>query len=310
LAFIVKIISGKGRVVVSIVSVLQLFVLKCNTPPSGSSCNTIMSYFAAQTPHSNHDNGNNEGGNNNYNNNTNNRHGSSSRREIETVAWDPKSPATLMIPHAVTGDDGHKEFRMDTIFSHRGVSCSTFESSALMKLLDIRDAYMKSGDSGESRAMRNLSRNYRKVLRECIQEWKADIEAKRGDAIEDEFERDIVGPSEEEESVELLVVTEAVTQLSETFLLLPEGNYPVFDSYEDTMNLPGAVTADTIRYLRIHSLGDAVDLFDESILEEIDNSYQPDQFNGGKEYWELIEAHLIRGCLEGKRPYIYLIHLR
>ena len=201
---------------------------------------------------------------------------------------------------------------MDTIFSDRGVSCNIFESSALMKLLDHRDEYMRVGDNGTSRALRRLSRRYRKVLRECIQEWNDDIETRQGQEGGDETTGDDAEiPSEEEISLELLRVTEAVTQLSETFLLLPsageEANNPIFDFYEDTVNLPGAVTADTIRYLRTHSLGDAVESFDDSVLEEIQNAYQPDQYNGGKEYWELIEAHLIRGCLEGKaqRRYEY-----
>jgi hypothetical protein len=219
----------------------------------------------------------------------------------EISAWDPKSPATLMIPTIATNDNGDEEFRMDTIISDRGVSCNTFESSALMKLIDFRDEYMKGGDIGKPQAMRALSRNYRKVLRGCIEEWNHDIQAKKGHPGGEDSERETGTPAEEELSLELLRVTEAVTQLSETFLLLPEeGNNPIFDSYEDTVNLPGAVTADTIRYLRIHSLGDAVDQFEDSILEQIQNSYQPDQCNGGKEYWELIEAHLIRGCVEGK----------
>jgi len=76
--------------------------------------------------------------------------------------------------------------------------------------------------------------------------------------------------------------------------------------YEDnTWNLPGAVTADTIRYLRLHHLYDAEDLFDPSVIEELNQLWQPDQYgdgddhdNDGKAYWDLIEAYLIRGCLE------------
>lgn len=229
---------------------------------------------------------------------------SSAYERCDAVAWDPKSPATLMVPTVADDGDGEKESRMDTIVSDRGVSCNIFESSALMKLMDHRDAYMKSGDVGAPRALRKLSRNYRKVLRECIHEWNEDIEMKEDQEGGDGPALEVETPSEEKMSLELLRVTEAVTQLSETFLLLPsvreEANGPIFDYYEDTVNLPGAVTADTIRYLRVHSLGDALDIFEDSVLEEIQNSYQPDQYNGGKEYWELVEAHLIRGCLEGK----------
>jgi hypothetical protein len=215
----------------------------------------------------------------------------------------------------------------------------------LIKLLDFRDEYMKkvgvvgggctSSSPSSGAELLTLSKNYRRVLRGCIQEWADDIEAKKkkkngqqqdhqeeADEVEEDDDSAIptgTEPSEEEMSLELLRVTDAVMQLSETFLLPPtatatagggdgtnNNDDSIFDYYSDgagTVNssLPGAVTADTVRYLRTHSLGDAEEQFDDSVLEEIRSSYQPDQYNGGKEYWELIEAHLIRGCLEGKK---------
>jgi hypothetical protein len=99
------------------------------------------------------------------------------------------------------------------------------------------------------------------------------------------------------ESLELLKLAYAVTHLSETFLLLPSSD-AFMDYYENTSNLPGAVTADTVRYLRIHHISDATDFAEDSVIEEIHDSLHPDQLDGGVIYWKLIESYLVRGCLE------------
>jgi len=228
------------------------------------------------------------------------------------VDWDPKSPATLLVPAVLTNrdcdDDNGQNIILNYILSDSGVGCNTFESSAIMNLLDARDAYFEMkksrNDIGDQRAILQLSKEYRKSLADCIDEWSDDLRKK-----EEGKEKELQAQEQEESDValELLRITYAVTQLSETFLLLPstmqEHNIGVgmreSTYYEDTWNLPGAVTADTVRYLRLHHLGDAEDQFDEVFIEELKNLWQPDQYNGnGEEYWSLIEAYIIRGCLE------------
>jgi hypothetical protein len=240
------------------------------------------------------------------------------------VGWDPKSPATLLVPAIVNNSDDDDDDNNDDnnnnnsgqnviinyMLTDNGVGCNTFESSAIMNLLDARDDYfeMKSSSStnigGGQQAIRQLSKQYRKALASCINDWSYDVSKKE----EDEQQQDQQQQQKVDKiSLELLRMTYAVTQLSETFLLLPStmqedggiSNIRGSTYYEDTMNLPGAVTADTVRYLRTHQLGDAEDQFDEYVIKELYNIWQPDQHNGnGEDYWKLIEAYIIRGCLE------------
>ena len=265
---------------------------------------------------------------------------SSSSIEVKTVAWDPKSPATLLVPTIVDdtnydnngdgdGDGGqNNNMVMNYMLCDSGVGCNTFESSAIMNLLDARDAYLerKSNSSGHlHRDLRQLSKQYRKALANCINEWSDDLGKRReeGDEEEESSAQDQQQQQDDGVALELLRMAYAVTQLSETFLLLPSSsaamqqqdidngnsnrnsNMMYVGLYEDndTWNLPGAVTADTIRYLRLHHLYDAEDLFDPSVMEELNQLWQPDQYGDdddvtGKAYWDLVEAYLVRGCLE------------
>lgn len=213
----------------------------------------------------------------------------SSQRERErAVAWDPRSPATLLLPSVdSTVADAKDGFRMYTFLSHDGVGCNTFETSALMELLDARDAYLQSS-VGDFNALRSLSKAYCSALCECVQSWEEDLETKSDKREES---------TAMEESLELLKLAYAVTHLSETFLLLPS-NDSFMDYYEHTSNLPGAVTANTVRYLRLHHMAHPADFAEDSIIEEIHNSLDPDQLDGGTTYWKLLENYLVRGCLE------------
>lgn len=176
-----------------------------------------------------------------------------------------------MIPSA-TGE-------MDTFLSHDGVGCNTFETSALMELLDARDIYLQSSDATGT-AVRIVSRAYRKALAECVQGWEAEV------------------TETEQENLELLKITYAVTHLSETFLLTPSNESFLTSYYESTSNLPGAVTADTIRYLRLHHMVDCTAIVDDALMEDLEHSIQPDQLDGGEPYWSLVESFVIRGCLQ------------
>lgn len=191
------------------------------------------------------------------------------RKRVRAVAWDPRSPATLMIPSA--------KGEMDTFLSHDGVGCNSFETSALMELLDARDAYLQHEDGV---VVRTASRAYRKALADCVLGWEAEV------------------TETEQENLELLKIAYAVTHLSETFLLLtPPNDSFLSEYYENTSSLPGAVTADTVRYLRLHHMADPAAQLDDALMDDLEVSLQPDQLDGGEPYWNLVESYVIRGCL-------------
>lgn len=223
-------------------------------------------------------------------------------------AWDPKSPATLLLPTITdNGSNGEDDSKMVMNFTScdAGSGCNTFESSAIMNLLDARDLYLDERKTSSlngahhNQALRRLSKEYRKALANCIDEWSNDLEEKSEKMPEKE------DPPEDLVDLDLLRATYAITHLSEIFLMLPSGRQNDTSmiqnlgyGYENDMwNLPGGVTADTVRYLRKHHFGGIDNLFDQAVVEEIYEMWQPDQHDGD-EYWDMIEAYIMWGCLE------------
>ena len=227
----------------------------------------------------------------------------------KAVAWDPKSPSILLVPSFDKNEDddcndddveNKPSFVMNTASSDLGSGCNKFETSAIMRLLDSRDAYLNNAETvGSYQALKQLSTNYCNALSVCIAEWTDHHEKEKAEAGGGGEKMDI-----DATSLELLKMAYSVIQLSETFLLLPGksaiGGVPggTFGYYEDYTNLPGAFTADTVRHLRLHHLGDGEDKVGQDVVEEMENSIQPDQFEGGEPYWTLIKAYMVRGCLE------------
>lgn len=162
-----------------------------------------------------------------------------------------------------------------------------------MDLLDAQDSYLES-NVGSPQDLLSLSKAYRRALADCVQRWEDELEEDEVKMITETSDILPVG----QESLELLKVAYAVTHLSETFLLLPATDH-VMDFYETTSNLPGAVTAETVRYLRLHHLPAVADFIDSETLEQLFSSYQPDQFDEtGELFWKLMERYVVRGNLE------------
>jgi len=168
-------------------------------------------------------------------------------------------------------------------------------------------------------------------LSNCVIEWSEDLGKQQSDN-DNENNNDNDNKKEDElqqqqQDQDLLKATYAITHLSEIFLLFPSRqndytmdmdmginmnmNMNMNDGfgYEDgTVGLPGAVTADTVRYLRLHHLGDAADLVDPAVLEKLYELLSPDLYgddhddnssgDGGNLYWDLLQAYFVRGCLE------------
>jgi hypothetical protein len=230
--------------------------------------------------------------------------------KVRPMAWDPKSPATLLLPKATadvaTVMDGSNSNNKDTAFcldkfvSHDGVGCNTYETSAVMNLLDAHDAYVSSKTHSWT-AHKSLSKAYRKALNDCLQGWEEGLKKQTGDDNDNDEADEADAPKDtaSTENIELLKLVYAVTQLSETFLLL-KPNDAALDYYETTAHLPGAVTADTVRYLRFHHIPDAYAVVaDVAMVDEVLDSLHPDQVGeDGAVYWKLIEKLVIRGCLE------------
>lgn len=206
---------------------------------------------------------------------------SMTQQRIRPMHWDPLSPASLLLPSTNDASEGDSQqvLRLERFLADDGVGCNDHETSALMKLLDAQEAYFASEELGEWNALKSLSKSYRRALRDCLKGWEEAAE-KTSDA-----------EANDEVNLELLKIVYAVTQLSEIYLLMPPSG-----EYEDTATLPGAVTADTVRYLRLHHMQDAFSLAgDDTSIEDILESSQPEQLAG---YWKVVQTLVLRGCLD------------
>lgn len=188
-------------------------------------------------------------------------------------------------------------FQMNTFMSHDGVGCNSHETSALLHLLDAREAYLQS-DVGEAAAIRSASHAYRKALANCVQDWEDALNSnQQQQQNEDDMDDDV---EKEAENLDLLKIAYAVTHLSETFLLtlLDDSVRGEHHYFENTSSLPGAATADTVRYLRLHHMEDPEAIIDDDTLDRLQQSVQPEQLDGGDAFWNLLENYVRRGCLE------------
>eukprot|EP00934_Nitzschia_sp_Nitz4_P009432 Nitzschia sp. Nitz4//scaffold20_size174350//130111//132670//NITZ4_002119-RA/size174350-snap-gene-0.250-mRNA-1//-1//CDS//3329541860//9422//frame0 len=196
------------------------------------------------------------------------------------MAWDPKCPTSLIVP-SVAGSEQDKPIVLNTIVSHNGVGCNPHETTAVLELLDARDAYLKAShetNASESSALSSLSLAYRKALSRAAASWEGQ-EVAQDQAIS--------------ENLEWLKVSNSIVHLSEIFLLTP--NLSVDDAVS---NLPGAATADTIRYLRHHHLVDPKNVISDEMYDLLNDSVQPEQLEDGIPFWSHVQANVLQGCLD------------
>lgn len=176
------------------------------------------------------------------------------------MAWDPKAPSALFVGIQTTNG-----IRFDTFSSDDGVGVNAHETSCLMKVIDCQAEFFMATKQSKKGSLSYLSQEYRRALRNCLAGWN--------DTTTDQ----------EIEALELLQLTYAVTHLSEIFLL------------HNNEHVPGALTANMVRYLRLHHMEDIV------ASEQVDallQSSMPDQVAGGGLYWKTLQSLVLRGNLD------------
>lgn len=217
------------------------------------------------------------------------------------MAWDPKNPAALLLLASKTstspafGGEKVAAMQYNTIFSHAGVGCNEHEIAALMQLLDAHEAQSKMKPAAKTswNTIKTLSKAYRSSLRECLCRWEdnlLDLEEAMTDSNN--------GHDLSVENLELLKTVYAVTHLSEIFLLPPPAEEIAMEYYDDAFHVPGALTADTVRYLRHHHTTNSMQQLDPDVAQELTHSLHPDQVDGGEPYWNLVNSLVKKGNLE------------
>jgi len=175
----------------------------------------------------------------------------------------------------------------DVFLSHDGTGMSPLEAECLSRCLDARDKYIRSktttNEGGVS--VKELSMEYRAALCECLIHLQT--------------------TEEEGNNFDLLNSILAISYLAEIFLLPVESSsissYPTNPSGR-LDGPPGSLTADTVRYLRLHHIGS---LMDNPEIITMCNSDQPEYYKGklsipgpySYPFWNLVLQLVITGEL-------------
>lgn len=207
---------------------------------------------------------------------------------------------------------------LDVFLSHDGTGIPPLEVECLLRCLDARDEYIMSNTTNNNNrkggvSVKELSMEYRAALCECLMMLQKN-------------EQDETATTTEEEgnNIELLNLTYAISHLAEIFLLpsIASNNsnissYPTNPSnggfYDKSTALtkrldgpPGSLTADTVRYLRLHHTSKGGEsLMDNPEVINMCNSDQPEYYKGKLSisgpyeypYWNLVLQFVITGEL-------------
>eukprot|EP00986_Skeletonema_menzelii_P009789 scaffold4559_cov145-Skeletonema_menzelii.AAC.3 len=239
--------------------------------------------------------------------------------KVRAVAWDPSGTASLSICPIPSTDDPRRpssnsaasdEFLLDVFLSHDGTGCNAEETECLLRQLDARDDWIeeqaqarkkKSGTNSSKSAITKLSMDYRAAMCECLMQLQK--QQKQQDMSDN-------NDGSSSDNLELLTLTFAISHLAEIFLLpslsssssnfrggLTTNNYSRLDGGPS-----GSLTADTVRYLRLHHSRSHA-LLDSPEVEELLSSDQPEYYKSSNTsisgpfeypYWNLV-LQLVKG---------------
>ena len=189
----------------------------------------------------------------------------------------------------------------DVFLSHDGTGMSPVEAECLSRCLDARDKYIRSKTTTNKGgvSVKELSMEYRAALCECLIRLQ-------------NKELEYNSTEEEGNNFELLNSILAISYLAEIFLLPVESSsissYPTNPSgggFFQSKRLDGpqgSLTADTVRYLRLHHIGS---LMDNPEILTMCNSDQPEYYKGklsipgpySYPFWNLVLQLVITGEL-------------
>ena len=186
---------------------------------------------------------------------------------------------------------------LDVFLSHDGTGCPPLETECLLKCLDAREEWMGGQHTNNNHVTANaadvtkLSMDYRAALCECLMMLHQKEQDNNNSS--DDMNMDDNEEEEEGNNVELLSLTYAISHLSELFLLPSlassytsyaggSGGFrdkSVIESSSSRLDGPsGSLTADTVRYLRLHHSSHGSTIFNEPQVMNMLQCDQPEYY--------------------------------
>lgn len=225
-----------------------------------------------------------------------------SSSKVRAVAWDPTGTAALSIcpvptttqqnqqkPSAPSSGATDDELLLDVFLSHDGTGCNAEETECLLRQLDARDEWIEEQQSqrGNNKssskriALKKLSMDYRAAMCECLMQLQAKQQQLSGAATAAAGDHN-EGNNNSSDNLDLLTLTFAISHLAEIFLLPSLSPSTLSSSSPKVISrldggLSGSLTADTVRYLRLHH-SKSHDLLELPHVEELLSSDQPEYY--------------------------------
>lgn len=226
-----------------------------------------------------------------------------SNNHLHNMVWDTACPARLLIlPQRATTTDRESSLapqqqQVNYLWSHTGCSsCNKHEKTALIKIIQANEAYHKENDKTGLVPCKELLRQCRQALHDCLLEWKPEIEQNVTDSTDKMTAYEKQLEETNKENYELLKVTYSALHLSDVILPLLPTPALTTDYRQDPFGMAGAASANFVRYLRANHMTSAE--FIEDDIPAMLQSTQPDQYGDGTLYWRYVETLVVRGLLE------------
>lgn len=240
------------------------------------------------------------------------------------VVWNPQIPLELIVFERCIRDGevkGGAKITPYSLFAKSGVAeaCNEHERAALMQLVFLHEEFHNPSnitnnafDESEKESaevalkVSALMQQYRATVRDCLLAWNEADSSPPSSSQQVDGSNHVPTNDSSRENWTLLSQMHAVMHLAEIYLPLHapfsnriNNNSGTLWRYQDVdlLEIPGYVTADTVRYLRTHTLQTAARSLNvpmEQLADMIDSKYP--ELNAF--YWPYVMALVHRGCLD------------
>ena len=224
---------------------------------------------------------------------------------VSAVAFDPTGTVSVAVFPPPFSSKTTTSADLNVLVSHDGTGCGPQETECLLRCIDAHRRSSSSRRTSPALAA-TMSMDYRAAVRDCI----ASVERRREGEEMDGMNDDTNDDGGRKDDLVSLRLTHAVIHLAEIFLL------PSSEFRGTTRRLdgpPGSLTADVVRYLRLHHADNYGDMLYSSSTTYFDAPWVQSMLKDDQpEYYKMTQSDDIPSLAVGPYEYPYwnlLLHM-
>ena len=224
---------------------------------------------------------------------------------VSAVAFDPTGTVSVAVFPPPFSSKTTTSADLNVLVSHDGTGCGPQETECLLRCIEAHRRSSSSRRTSPALAA-TMSMDYRAAVRDCI----ASVERRREGEEMDGMNDDTNDDGGRKDDLVSLRLTHAVIHLAEIFLL------PSSEFRGTTRRLdgpPGSLTADVVRYLRLHHANNYGDMLYSSSTTYFDAPWVQSMLKDDQpEYYKITQSDDIPSLAVGPYEYPYwnlLLHM-